>query len=129
MQLELPIAADNPAGVRVARQATTEVITCWDVRAGVADDACLVVSELVTNALLHGRSDTVLQLLRDGDRLRVQVLDQDTRLPVPVAPDPQSLTGRGLAIVASLAALWGTERTAAGKLVWAEFDLADRRSH
>ena len=69
-----------------------------------------------------------LQLLRAGDRLRIEVLDQDTRLPTPATPDPHSLTGRGLTIVASLATLWGTERTTAGKLVWAEFDLSDRRS-
>ncbi len=81
------------------------------MRASVVDDACLVTSELVTNALLHGRSDAALRLLHEDDYLRVEVIDQNSRLPVLVAPDRASLSGRGLAIVALLATLWGTERT------------------
>lgn len=124
---ELTLAADEPAGVRAARRATLEVVSDWAGRPGVADDACLVVSELVTNALRHGRSDAVLRLLHQGDRVRVEVLDEDTRLPVLLAPDAQSLSGRGLALVAALALTWGAERSASGKSVWAEFDLFERR--
>lgn len=125
----MPIAVDDPAGVRVARRAAAAAIAQWELRPGLADDACLVISELVTNALLHGRSDAALRLLRQDDCLRVEVADQNTRLPVLVAPDTASLSGRGLSMVASLATLWGAERTVHGKLVWAEFDLSDRRSH
>lgn len=124
---ELRIAADEPAGARTARRFTAGVVERWAVRPGVADDACLVVSELVTNALGHGRSDAVLRLLHRDGLLRVEVLDDDTRLPVIVAPDPNSLSGRGLTLVASLAALWGADRTGFGKVVWAEFDVCDRR--
>lgn len=45
-----------------------------------------------------------------------------------MAPDWQSLSGRGLTLVASLASLWGAEHTATGKVVWAEFDVGERRS-
>lgn len=124
---ELPLAADDPTGVRAARRTTSEVVGLWAGRAGVADDACLVVSELVTNALRHSRSDAVLRLLHQGDFIRVEVADEDTRLPVLLAPDQQSLSGRGLALVAALATLWGAERSDTGKTVWAEFDISDRR--
>lgn len=125
---ELPVASDEPGGARAARRFAEAIIDRWAVRPGVADEACLVVSELVTNAFTHGRSDAVLRLIRRDGSLRVEVLDDDTRLPVIMAPDPNSLSGRGLALVASLATLWGAERTADGKVVWAEFDVRDRRT-
>lgn len=124
---ELLLAADDPAGVRDARRATTRVVASWAGRPGVVDDACLVVSELVTNALRHGRSDAVLRLLHQDSCIRVEVLDEDTRLPVLLPPDPRALSGRGLALVAALATLWGAEPSAAGKTVWAELDISDRR--
>jgi anti-sigma regulatory factor (Ser/Thr protein kinase) len=124
---ELQVTMDDPAGVGTARRAATGIVVQWDVRPSVADDACLVVSELVTNAVRHGRSDVVLRLKHYDGFLRVEVVDEDTRLPVLVAPDPQSLSGRGLGIVASLATSWGAERTAGGKIVWAEFDVSERR--
>jgi two-component sensor histidine kinase len=126
--MQVQLAANDPAAVRVARRATTQAVRAWAPRPGVAEDVCLVVSELVTNALLHGRSDAVLRVLQQHDSIRVEVQDEDTRLPLPSAPDQQALGGRGLALVAALATLWGTERTDSGKTVWAEFDLRERRS-
>ena len=125
--MELHVLAQDPAGVRAARRAAMRVVEGWAARPGVADDVCLVVSELVTNALVHGRSDAVLRLLRQGGVIRVEILDEDTRLPLPSAPDAQALGGRGLALVAALSTVWGAERTATGKIVWAEFDRFDRR--
>lgn len=125
---ELRLEADDAAGARAARRFAADVIDRWAVRPGVADDVCLVVSELVTNALTHGRSDAVLRILHRDGFLRVEVLDDDTRLPAIAAPDRYSLSGRGLTLVASLATLWGAERTAYGKGVWAEFDVSDRRA-
>ena len=127
--VELQLGLDDPVGVRAARRTAAEVVRGWAVRRSVGDDAGLVVSELVTNAFTHGRSDVVLRLLHDGDCVRIEVSDDDTRLPVQLAPDPQSLSGRGLALVAALSTLWGAERTASGKTVWAEFDVSDRRAH
>ena len=124
---EVQVHVDDPLGVRKARRAATDAIEQWAVRPSVTDDACLVVSELLTNALSHGRSDAVLLVRHHHGCLRVEVVDEDTRLPVLVAPDPQSLSGRGLSLVASLATSWGAERTAGGKSVWAEFDVSDRR--
>ena len=124
---ELRICVDDPRGVRTARRAAAGVFVGWGLYAGLSDDVCLVVSELITNAVVHGRSDAVLRVQREMDNVRVEVFDEDTRLPVPTAPDRQSLTGRGLVLVASLATLWGAERTGTGKIVWAEFKAAERR--
>lgn len=125
--MQVHLTASDPAAVRAARRATTEAVQSWAARPGMADDVCLVVSELVTNALLHGRSDAVLRVVRQRGSIRVEVQDDDTRLPLPSAPDPQALGGRGLALVAALSTLWGAERTEGGKTVWAEFDLGERR--
>ena len=125
--MQVHLAASDPAAVRVARRATSRAVQEWAARPGMVDDVCLVVSELVTNALLHGRSDAVLRVVQSHGAIRVEVQDDDTRLPLPSAPDPQALGGRGLALVAALSTMWGTERTAVGKTVWAEFDLGERR--
>ncbi len=126
---EVRVAVDDMTAVRAVRRAVSDVVAQWSVRPALVDEACLVVSELVTNALVHGRSDALLRLTHDGPCLRIEVADEDTRLPVVAAPDPLSLSGRGLLLIASLVATWGAERTADGKVVWAEFDVSDRRDH
>jgi hypothetical protein len=57
-----------------------------------------------------------------GDSLRIGVLDENTGLPVIVAPDLESLSGRGLLMVAWLVTTPGAQRTATGKVVWAELE-------
>lgn len=126
--VELRVAMDDPCGVRTARRAAAATVSGWAARDDVADDVCVVVSELVTNALTHGRSDALLRLVKVTECcIRVEVVDDDTRLPLPMAPDQDSLSGRGLVLVASLSTLWGIERGEQGKTVWAEFDNRDRR--
>ena len=93
------------------------------------EDAQLMVSELVTNAVRHGRPDVVLSISVAADRLRIEVSDGSDDMPV-VAGDHPSLdraTGRGLLIVAATAADWGVARTPGrpGKTVWAELNYAD----
>lgn len=124
---ELRIPVDEPFRVRMARRSALNAVGEWRLRSGIADDVCLVVSELVTNAFVHGRSDAFLRVLLEADHLRVETTDDDTRLPVSVAPDGQSLSGRGLSLVASLATFWGAERIGSGNKVWAEFAILERR--
>jgi len=52
--------------------------------------------------------------------VRVEVSDDDSRLPVLAAPDPDALGGRGLAMVDLLASAWGVREEAVGKTVWIE---------
>ena len=89
--------------------------------------SCLVLGELVTNALIHGRSDATVRIVRDGESLRSEVAEDDTRPPIIPAPDADALSGRGMLLVAALATSWGVDRTAAGKVLWGEFDTAERR--
>jgi anti-sigma regulatory factor (Ser/Thr protein kinase) len=84
--------------------------------------AQLLVSELVTNALIHGNGDVMLIAEIEDDHLHVEVLDSEPT--VTLAPLPLDTTrehGRGLAIVDALASAWGVEARLVGKAVW--FDL------
>ena len=91
--------------------------------AHLADDVRMVVSELATNALVHGHSGFTVVLSGEPASVRVEVLDASPMAPVlRTAGDGTALHGRGLAIVAALSRDWGvTDQTAHGKTVWAEF--------
>jgi two-component sensor histidine kinase len=90
--------------------------------AHLADETCdvlaLLVTELVTNAVLHGRSDVGVELTRDSDDLRVAVTDENSRPPVVVDDDPDAPDGRGMVLVARLSKAWGVETRPYGKAVW-----------
>lgn len=112
--------------VRRARRETERVL----LGLGVHDEdilatAALAVSELVTNALTHapGRCDVRLALL-DGDRLQIEVSDDNGALPRRQRLDVVSERGRGLALVDGLAQQWGARPlTEGGKTVWCVVDV------
>ncbi len=83
-------------------------------------DAELVISELVTNALRHGLGDIVVRTsLADGDLLQVSVTDSGPELPALQPVDPGRVGGVGLRIVDRLASEWGVASFPGGKTVWA----------
>ncbi len=86
------------------------------------DAAELLVSELVTNALIHTRHGAVVTATATTARLRVEVQDFASEdLPAPYVPNADDGThGRGLILVRSLADAWGVEAQALGKVVWFE---------
>jgi hypothetical protein len=78
-----------------------------------------VVSELATNAVLHGRTDFTLRMSLDTDGLLVEVSDDSPRPPEPRTYSLESVTGRGLSMVEALSAGWGVLHGRRGKTVWA----------
>jgi anti-sigma regulatory factor (Ser/Thr protein kinase) len=110
----------------VARRAIGRVLSAAHWRRDLIADAELLVSELVGNAVRHARP-LPGGVLRVGWELRsngmvVRVMDGGSRglgLPHRLMTSADSVSGRGLAIVAALAAEWGVETQSVGQCVWA----------
>lgn len=91
--------------------------------AGGLDIARFLVSELVTNAVIHGRSSPRLDVgAAASGALYVGVGDDNSRYPVVQDDDDESLSGRGLRLLESLALRWGVRADPPGKVVWFELD-------
>jgi anti-sigma regulatory factor (Ser/Thr protein kinase) len=80
----------------------------------------LGVSELLSNVVKHAKADPRCQLVveRDGENVRVQVLDCSTDVPAITVPDWDAESGRGLWLLQAMAADWGYLCLAGGKSVW-----------
>jgi anti-sigma regulatory factor (Ser/Thr protein kinase) len=93
------------------------------------DDARLLVSELVTNALRYGRPDITVAVELDPPLIEVSVHDEGAALPPANPPPvlPSAPTGRGLSLVDRVASSWGITPTEApqGKAVWFRLDPTD----
>jgi anti-anti-sigma factor len=87
----------------------------------VVETALLLTSEVVTNAVLHARTLIDLAVEVVPGRVRVEVADRSPVLPMTKHYDTSAETGRGLLLVASLAAHWGVDAAPGGKVVW--FDV------
>lgn len=85
------------------------------------DDVLLCLSEVVTNASLHGQPPIRVCGRRFGATVRVEVTDASRTLPVRQNPTSASPTGRGLLLLDRLTSEWGVEPEPAGKTVWFEF--------
>ena len=103
----------------MARDALRCWLEGWGCPSAVADDAVLVTSELVTNAVVHAASSARLSATLHAGRLRLEVYDDSVELPRP-RDSSETAGGYGLQFVASLADDWGWSPTPTGKLVWAE---------
>ncbi|MEU3219045.1 ATP-binding protein [Streptomyces sp. NPDC006971] len=113
--------------VPAAREFVRAAVADWGFGARL-DDVLLCVSELATNALMHGvppgRGYVVRLLLREGGAaLRVEVHDSGSGEPAVREPGtgPAGESGRGLLIVAAVADRWGVGERDPGKVVWCEF--------
>ena len=116
-----------PATVPTARRFVTSTLDRWG--ATDIDDAALLTSELVTNAVLHAKSTYTVTVDLFDDRVRISVLDSSTDAARPRHHDPTSATGRGLGMVATLSTTWGVEARAQGKCVWFELPRRPHRPH
>jgi anti-sigma regulatory factor (Ser/Thr protein kinase) len=121
----IPLLADLTA-VASARAVIEDVIRAWRVPVD-ADVAVLLTSELMTNAVTHGTKETgefvLLAVACDAAVLRVEVHDGSGDLPVLDIAPADAETGRGLLLVTSLSAEWGSQRTSEGKAVYFTLQL------
>jgi anti-sigma regulatory factor (Ser/Thr protein kinase) len=115
----LPAATTAP---RDARRFTVETLRSWGAVSSI-EEAELIVSELVTNALRHASSPSRLALAADGDCLRIEVADQGGGGAVRRRAAPQDAGGRGLMLVEAMADRWGSHRDEHEHLVWCEIPL------
>jgi anti-sigma regulatory factor (Ser/Thr protein kinase) len=112
----------EPESAAEARRVARAV--CDEARLGPAtcESAVLLTSEAVTNAIVHGRSEVRLVVSVADRTIRVEVGDDNSRLPVRRPPDAGALDGRGLALLEAMATRWGVAALDVGKVVW--FELA-----
>jgi anti-sigma regulatory factor (Ser/Thr protein kinase) len=116
--IELPPTTES---VPRARRFLCEALAELDSEADV-DTAALLVTELVTNAVLHARTAVTLLVAPTGDRVRVEVHDRSPLHPRIQAYPVTSTTGRGLRLLDTMAADWGVrpDQARSGKTVWFE---------
>lgn len=115
--------SDVPDAVPVARRFASAAL----VRFGcleVLDSAELVVSELVTNAVLHAGLPVRLTVVGADNFVRIEVHDRSRDIPVRSQLQASGMTGRGLALVDAVSQGWGADPTSDGKIVWAEITAA-----
>ncbi|KAB1141112.1 ATP-binding protein [Streptomyces luteolifulvus] len=107
-----------------ARRLVHQSCTQWGLASETAQTAALIMSELVTNALKHGRSHSIRVRIErpTTDRVLVAVIDRlrASGALEPRSPVPEDASGRGLVLVDTLADRWGTTLLPWGKRVWAE---------
>lgn len=109
------LAASVPAARRFVRQ----TLESWSLPAAY-EAAEMLVSEVVTNAVLHAHSEFTVEVLTTGDVVRISVTDLSRVMPKQRAYGTDATTGRGLRLVATLAVSWGVASLVDGKTVWFE---------
>ncbi|MFG3250652.1 ATP-binding protein [Streptomyces sp. NPDC048187] len=129
MQLEV---RPDPSEVGRARRWARSRLAGSGIRADepLAETLVLLVSELVTNAVVHTGRSAVLRLVLPGPVteetkeavVRLEVEDASDRAPVPRCAGGEATGGRGLALVDGLADRWGWSREGTGKRIWCELD-------
>ncbi len=110
-----------PTSAGMARHFVASTLIHWGLE-DLVDVATLLVSELVTNTILHARCDLVVWITAEHQRVRIAVCDSSPLVPALRIAEFTDTTGRGLALVEACASCWGVDVDAAGKCVW--FDLA-----
>lgn len=121
-QVRLPADVGAP---RRARRVVAWLFAQARVDAALTEQAVLLVSELVTNAVVHARSTSLVRVtpVAEGDLLRVEVDDDSSDMPRVRDPSSRGEGGWGLVLVDRLANRWGANERTSGKTVWFELSL------
>jgi anti-sigma regulatory factor (Ser/Thr protein kinase) len=121
--VDVPATSRGPAA---ARRVVSALLPAWELE-DLTDDAMLVVSELVSNAVQHapGTDSFELELVRRTNGLRIALADGTSVQPIISELTDDHPDGRGLVIVAALASRWGSEEHHGGKRVWVDIERPD----
>ena len=111
----------HPTSARAAREFVAETVQGWG-RPDQAEAAVLLTSELVTNAIIHARTQVAVNVRLEDESLRVVVVDESADQPDRRTETDHLGGGRGLKLVDALAASWGVSPEGRGKAEW--FELA-----
>ncbi|MEU3481122.1 ATP-binding protein [Streptomyces sp. NPDC033754] len=124
LQVQLEVGPDPAEVGRARRWARSRL-----AGSGIGDDEplaetlVLIISELVTNAVVHTGCPAVLRMLFAAEGgVRVEVADASDRPPQPRHAEGDDTNGRGLELVDGLADRWGWQPEGAGKSIWCEVD-------
>ena len=112
--LELPAALSAPGA---ARAHVRRLLVEWELDA-LTDVVVLLVSELVTNAVLHAGSASALLVEAADGGVRITLSDASPVLPALRRSSGTATTGRGVRLLEDLAQEWGAEPSGSGKRVW-----------
>ncbi|MGW7275184.1 SpoIIE family protein phosphatase [Streptomyces sp. NPDC054864] len=126
-------ATFDPVGrsVATARSFVRDTLQGWGFT-DIVDDAVVLTSELVTNAVVHAGTAADVLCLRSEDAVRIEVSDHYPEREIPLQQsavnmgNPDREGGRGLQLCAALATRWGVDYTPTQKQVWFQLDLPDR---
>ncbi|MCW2601494.1 MAG: ATP-binding region ATPase domain protein [Frankiales bacterium] len=111
----------DPRAAGAARRLTGRLCTKAGLSSDLRETCVLLTSEAVTNAVLHGRSPVRVTVSAGPVGVRVEVGDDNSRLPVLHAhPDPDALNGRGILLIDAFATSWGVLPDRYGKVIWFE---------
>ncbi|WP_018549479.1 ATP-binding protein [Streptomyces sp. LaPpAH-108] len=113
----------EPESAATARRLVRAACTAWGLESA-AENGALIVSELVANALQHAERGRIRVRVErpEPDKVRVTVADLSPARPELCTPKDDEEGGRGLILVAELAADWGSKKRGQGKAVWAELE-------
>lgn len=119
----MTVAQAEPERVAAARQQLRDLLHDWADEEQV-DAGVLMVSEMVTNVLVHTDGDALLVVEATGEPgerlLRVEVADASDELPHKRRPGEMASSGRGLVLMEMLADTWGVDPRGDGKCIWFE---------
>ncbi|MGV9573633.1 SpoIIE family protein phosphatase, partial [Streptomyces nigra] len=126
-------ASFEPVGrsVASARSFVRDTLQGWGF-ADIVDDAVVLTSELVTNAVVHAGTSADVLCLRSEDGVRIEVADRYPEREIPLQGSPVNMGspdregGRGLQLCAALAGHWGVDYSPTHKQVWFQLDLPER---
>ncbi|WP_329021349.1 ATP-binding SpoIIE family protein phosphatase [Streptomyces sp. NBC_00690] len=123
-RMVMTVAQAQPERIAVARHQVKELLHDWS-DPDQLDSAVLMVSEMLTNVLVHTDGNALLSAEvahgnGDGRRLRVEVTDASDELPHKRRPGEMASSGRGLVLMEMLADAWGVDPRGEGKSIWFE---------